>query len=165
MTPCRFLTLVICLILHTPGIAQKIATLDVEFAAPLNGLSVPAKVNLDGITFLSDTVLNLVEIQGNKKTPVSFQIENNGNRVLHWMVNSDNDKSKRRIYELVKGTPEKPGDLIQGKIENGTLTIHSGDKNFLRYNFKTVYPPQGIDTAFKRSAFIHPLWTPSGKVL
>ncbi len=165
MTPCRFLTLVICLILHAPGIAQKIATLEVEFTTPLNGLSVPAKVNLDGVTFLSDTVLNLVEIQGNKRTPVSFQIENNGSRALHWMVNSENDKSRRRTYELVKDTPAKPGDLIEGKVENGTLTIHSGEKNFLRYNFKTVYPPQGIDTAFKRSAFIHPLWTPSGKVL
>ena len=165
MPPFRILLIFICIILYVPGIAQKIATLEVELTAPTHGLYVPAQLKLDGITFLSDTVLNLVEIQGNKRIPVSFQIENTGSRVLHWMVNSENDKSRRRIYELVKGTPAIPGDLIEGTVGNGSLTIHSGDRNFLRYNFKTVYPPQGIDTAFKRSGFIHPLWTPTGKIL
>jgi hypothetical protein len=164
MSPFQFFLIVICALLYIPGMAQKIATFEVEFTAPTHGY-VPARLNLDGITFLSDTVLNLVEVQGNKRTPVSFQIENNNSRVLHWMANSENNKVTRRIYELVKGVSAKPGDLIEGTIENGSLTIHSDDKNFLRYNFKTVYPPQGIDTAFKRSGFIHPLWTPTGKIL
>ncbi|HPH47498.1 MAG TPA: PmoA family protein, partial [Chryseolinea sp.] len=33
------------------------------------------------------------------------------------------------------------------------------------YHFETVYPPQDIDTAFRRSGFIHPLWTPHGQSL
>ena len=35
----------------------------------------------------------------------------------------------------------------------------------MRYWFKTVYPPTGVDSSFKRSAFIHPLWTPNGQEL
>jgi hypothetical protein len=35
----------------------------------------------------------------------------------------------------------------------------------LSYVHKTVYPPAGIDSAFRRSGFIHPLWTPHGQVL
>jgi len=48
---------------------------------------------------------------------------------------------------------------------DGELTIHNGERNLLCYNYKTVYPPAGVDTAFKRSAFIHPLWAPHGQVL
>ena len=35
----------------------------------------------------------------------------------------------------------------------------------MSYYHKTVYPPAGIDTNYKRSGFIHPLWTPHGQVL
>src|SRR5690606_2363902 len=41
----------------------------------------------------------------------------------------------------------------------------NGRKDLLQYNFKTVYPPKGVDTAYKRSGFIHPLNTPSGHAL
>jgi hypothetical protein len=65
----------------------------------------------------------------------------------------------------VKGAAAKNLNSINTRIEDGALTIHDGDQNLLRYQFKTVYPPPGIDTAFKRSGFIHPLWTPHGQVL
>src|SRR5678816_2620607 len=45
------------------------------------------------------------------------------------------------------------------------LTISSGDQMLLTYQFKTVYPPAGQDTNYKRSGFIHPLYTPHGQVL
>ena len=47
----------------------------------------------------------------------------------------------------------------------GSLTISSDNRNLLRYQYRTVYPPAGVDSAFKRSAFIHPLWTPNGQEL
>lgn len=64
--------------------------------------------------------------------------------------------------------------LITGSFCNGqktkikvdsVLTISSGAMKLLTYQFKTVYPPKGIDTAYKRSGFIHPLYTPHGQVL
>lgn len=165
MLAARFFIFLICIILGRNSDAQKIATLEVDLAKPTNGLRVPTLVNLDPITFLSDTALSLVEVQGSKRTPVPFQIESSGTRTLYWMVNSENDKLNKRVYELIKGPPAKYASLIEAKVEDGKVLIQSGNKNLLQYNFKTVYPPPGIDTAFKRSAFIHPLWTPTGKVL
>jgi hypothetical protein len=49
--------------------------------------------------------------------------------------------------------------------QDGALTIRSGNNNLLRYQFGMVYPPKGVDSAFKRNGFIHPLWTPHGQVL
>lgn len=48
---------------------------------------------------------------------------------------------------------------------DSVLTISSGDHKLLVYHFNTVYPPPGIDTNYKRSGFIHPLYTPHGQVL
>jgi len=54
---------------------------------------------------------------------------------------------------------------ISAKKEDGKLIIESGNKKLLAYQFETVYPPEGIDTAYKRSGFIHPLWSPHGQIL
>ena len=165
MHPISFLTILFCATSCMAAFAQRIATLEVALTKPTNGLQIPAKVDLDPITFLSDSELSLVEVQGSKRTPIAFQIENRESRALHWMVNSENDKIKKRTYELIKGDPIKSSNSINATMNDGTILIHSGSKTLLQYNFKTVYPPQGIDTAYKRSAFIHPLWTPNGKVL
>src|SRR5690606_1150856 len=49
--------------------------------------------------------------------------------------------------------------------KDGDLVISSGGKNLLQYRYETMYPPAGVDSIFKRSAFIHPLWSPHGQVL
>lgn len=54
---------------------------------------------------------------------------------------------------------------MQGIKKDGKLLITSGQDTLLAYQYETVYPPEGVDTLFKRSGFIHPLKTPSGKVL
>ena len=48
---------------------------------------------------------------------------------------------------------------------DSNLTISAGGQKLLTYQFKTVYPPKGIDTNYKRSGFIHPLYTPHGQLL
>ena len=45
------------------------------------------------------------------------------------------------------------------------LTILSGNKKLLTYQFNTIYPPKDIDSNYKRSGFIHPLYAPHGQVL
>ncbi|QDA59226.1 DUF6807 domain-containing protein [Hymenobacter jejuensis] len=151
--------------MHTVGVAQKIATLEVNLAQPANGLSIPVTTSLDAITFLPDSVLQLVEVQGSQRTPIAYQIESGNARFIHWIIETANAKSAKHTYELVKGTGKKAPASINVKDEKGALTIQAGTKNLLRYNYKTVYPPTGIDTAYKRSGFIHPLWTPHGQEL
>jgi hypothetical protein len=80
------------------------------------------------------------------------------------MVKQEAGQSKTRSYKLIKTKPENFGS-INALDEDGALTINADNKNLLRYYHKTVYPPAGIDTNYKRSAFIHPLWTPHGQEL
>ena len=48
--------------------------------------------------------------------------------------------------------------------ENNT-TIFIGEQPVLSYVHSETFPPEGIDTIYKRSAYIHPLWSPGGERL
>lgn len=142
--------------------AQKIASFEINLKQ-INGIAAPASLNLDEISFLPDSAISLVEINGGKKTPVAYQIDHTtGPRMLHWIVAAGKEK---QTYELVNSSASANPDNVRAKKDNGALLIQSNNKNLLSYYYKTVYPPAGIDTAYKRSGFIHPLWTPHGQEL
>ena len=177
------------------GFTQPIATLEVELSRPTNGIAVPVEIDLDAITFAPDSVLNLLEITGGRAVPVAFQIEPGERRTLHWMAGAGRDgiaegpggadmgnarshggrdaegrsgEVKKVVYQLVRrraGETLPSYDSIRAIAADGELTIRNGDQSLLRYVYKTVYPPPGIDTAYKKSGFIHPLWSPHGQVL
>jgi hypothetical protein len=145
--------------------SQKIASLEVDLSTTAAGMTIPASIELDKLTYYSDSSLSLFEVEGTKRTAVPFQISQGEQRLLNWLVKPGTGSSARKkVFELHKGTPSK-FDQVTATVKDGALTISSGNKNLLRYWFKTVYPPDGVDTAFKRSAFIHPLWTPNGQEL
>lgn len=145
--------------------AQKIATMEVDLSRSMHGLAVPASVALDRISFNSDSSLMLVEVDGNKRTPVPFQISQGQERILYWVVQPGTASgAKKRIFELQKGAA--PGfNKMKADMKDGALTISVENRNLLRYWYTTVYPPAGVDSSFKRSGFIHPLWTPNGQEL
>lgn len=69
-----------------------------------------------------------------------------------------------RAYEIITGTPtEKTGVQIK-KTDTG-LDISGNGRPVLTYNTATLSPPEGLPDYYKRSGFIHPFYSPSGKVL
>jgi hypothetical protein len=163
MSRITLFAIVLCFTCYTYG--QKIATLEVTLPAPANGMEIPASTNLDAITFLPDSVLSLVEINGAGKQPVVFQVQPGMHRTLYWMVKPAGDNKKKYVFELWKEKAVPPANKVTASARDGALTIQSGQQSLLRYWCKTVYPPAGIDTAYKRSGFIHPLWSPHGQEL
>lgn len=157
--------IIIALLFLSKAQAQKIATLEVSVTKDNQGFDFPVSTDLDKITFFPDSMITLSEVSGNIRTPVPYQIENKGKRILHWIINTEGNKSAKRVYELAKAPALKPADHIKIINDNGSVTIAAHNKNLLRYHYATVYPPKGVDTAFKRSGFIHPFWTPNGQAL
>ena len=138
-----------------------LATFEVSTA---NSIHVPLKTNLDAITSLPDSMLLFREVIGKKKSPLPFQIQS-GPHELHWIL-SPASTAKKRIFELVRVEKQKRvAPVVTTSKNDGALLIKVDGKNLLQYNFKTVYPPAGVDDAYKRSGFIHPLWSPKGQVL
>lgn len=160
-----FVCILIAAFASTASYAQRIAELIVPVSKMPAGLDVPVSVNLDNITSLPDTGLSLVEVKNGKRVPVACQIENRGKRTLYWIVNRNGEKASQKVFELIKSAPANTWPLVGVSNDTGTLVISAGHKKLLQYNYRTHYPPAGVDTAFKRSGFIHPLWTPHGQSL
>lgn len=145
--------------------AQRLATLTVALPRPTGGLAIPVRISLDALTLLPDSVVQLVEVRGRLRTVVPTQIEHGRERVLHWLASAGTTPATR-TYELRQGPPARPAPASMRVVdEQGGLLLQAGRRNLLRYNYRTVYPPAGIDTAFRRSGFIHPLWSPHGQEL
>lgn len=68
-------------------------------------------------------------------------------------------------FSFAQQTKTKKSNPVVHINIDSVLTISAGNKKLLSYQFKTIYPPQGIDTNYKRSGFIHPLYAPHGQVL
>ena len=156
--------LIVCIAAGSFSYGQRIATLEVDLPSATNGLEIPVSVNLDEITYVPDTVLSLFEIKGKVRTAVPFQIDQAGSRLLCWNVTTGTGKGEHHVFELVKAQAEQT-PWISATARDGALVISRDNTDLLSYYFKTVYPPKGVDTAYRRSGFIHPLWSPHGQVL
>ncbi|WP_344976148.1 PmoA family protein [Compostibacter hankyongensis] len=133
-----------------------------------NNIAAPVSVDLDNITGVADSSLVLRRVQGGKRTVVPFQVEDGYHRFLWWTVKKESTASaEKQVFELVEdggiNTQAAPTILVQN--QDGALLITDEGKKVLQYNFNTVYPPKGVDTVFRRSGFIHPLWSPAGHVM
>lgn len=131
-----------------------------------NSIVTPLNIDLNDITSLPDSLLSLRETTGKMIIAVPFQVEDGAHRFMWWML-SKGTKPSKRIFELVKKTSSAPApkQMLQLKTTDNNIVVTAGDKNVLQYNYATNYPPSGVDSSFKRSGFIHPLWSPSGNVL
>ncbi len=146
------------------GFSQKIATLAVELPA-ISNFAQPTSVNLTGLTALPDSVLRLVEVTGGALTEVPFQVDPMNDRTLHWLIPPAQDKGLVRTYELHQATPKKDVGSLQLDQTDKALIVRKNGKDLWQYNFATVYPPEGVDSAYARSGFVHPMWSPGGKAL
>lgn len=144
-------------------LAQEMRSFEVNLPITTNQIGVPVNVRVDKYSTGSSSSLSLVEINGNKKTPIPFQVSTGDEKTLSWMIRQDGER-KKYTYQLIKSVPKKYKE-VKATEKDGALVINANNRSLLSYFHKTVYPPAGIDTNYKRSGFIHPLWTPHGQVL
>lgn len=155
-----FLTIILTLIAVASATAQKlIATLQIDAQSDqANAFPMTVKLNQQ---VPANAKWSLVEVQGKTKRSIPVQPTPDGQ--ITFLVPPNKANSGKRTFELVELPPQTPG--MHARKSNGDLILSAGDKNLLQYRFETMYPPAGVDTVFKRSAFIHPLWSPHGQVL
>lgn len=163
----RKLTLLLtcCLAAHVLP-AQTIARFVVE-SGKYSRTNIP--VNCD-VTFSESDILQLEEVKGTRRIPVAFQ---SGPHQISWLLDGINKPGSQRIFELIKIDPRKLAAVQQVRIppamlaidSSGSLILQDHNHHLLQYNYAVVNPPAGVDTIYRRSGFIHPLWSPNGQVL
>ncbi len=86
------------------------------------------------------------------------------NQQQAWFILNDAPQSlEPREMTLIKIEPTQPAiNFLQ--TEKGIMA-RSGDKNIFFYQAATAYPPPDSPVNYQRSGFIHPLYSPAGKIM
>ena len=120
----------------------------------------PVSVNLETIGLkkiggLSEFVLS------NDGEQIPFQVDND-NKTL-WFVHLPQRTVNYTLKRVEVNTQADEGvSTIQN---NGDLHLSIGDIPVLTYRYGMSYPPKGVDSIFRKSAYIHPLLSPAGDTL
>ena len=147
--------------------ANELASFTVIFEEDY--IDVPISLSLDNINYNSDSLqLQLYEITRSGQKFIPTQLESGHSARLWFVLEGVSKKNSTRKFVIRLGenkTPEQPDHLIYQDKSDGNLTFYVGKKPVISYRFETMYPPRGVNPLFKRSGFIHPLWSPQGEVL
>jgi hypothetical protein len=108
--------------------------------------------------------LQVVEIRLNQKIPTTSQIVFGKSPVLWWILSKNNQIMPERTFELQISTQSQIPILGIAVDESG-LEISKGKMKVLRYNYALTPVPPGVSKLYERSGYIHPIWTPMGKIL
>lgn len=155
----RLLLIVYIFSLHLSLIAQATS---VRFAVSGSNVDRPVSVKIDNPALTeSKEELGLFRVQGDREINVAIQFEQNKDQVF-WFI-ADQNVNTKYVLRKKKSSPVSPSIRI---IESaGDLKFESDGKSILNYRFGMTDPPEGVDSLYQKSGYIHPLWSPSGEVL
>jgi hypothetical protein len=122
--------------------------------------SSPVSLNVEVLGLESmDSLDNLVLMSNGKQLP--FQIDKDNKKL--WFVA---DPGNEGVYLLEKkALANEALEGIKMQKNNGDLQLMKGSIPLLTYRYGMTYPPEGVDSIFKKSGYIHPLLSPSGDTL
>ncbi|WP_346856487.1 PmoA family protein [uncultured Draconibacterium sp.] len=158
------LLLLAMVVAHTV-LAQPLAKFKVKIEN--DRIDAPVSLSLDGINYNTDKgSLVLYEITKDGENAINCQIETGHSATLWFILKGDLKKGSEREFVLkLEDKSNAASTVVSLKKDSKDLSLLMNEKPVLNYRFATTYPPDGIDPLYKRSGFIHPLWSPGGKVL
>ena len=117
------------------------------------------QLNLDSII--------LYEITDGNYKEVAFQLESGSAPKLWFILDGVTKKNNVRDFAIKPGInmdEDKKSDFNLRETGDDLIISHK-DQTILKYRHSTMFPPKGVDPLFKRSGFIHPLYSPGGEEL
>ncbi len=151
--------------LAVSGQEKIVASFNIE-ATRLNHGGMPVSVSLEGIDFNTDNgALRLFELNGKIRIGVPCQLEPGNSPRLWWIPDGKMQSKGNRKFILVKDSTFIAKNEILAELNAKSLIISQNHQNILQYNSSEVLPPDTVNPVYRRSAFIHPLWSPSGNIL
>lgn len=127
----------------------------------------PVSLSIDQLNYNTDSLkLALFEVKGKTETPVPFQLETASGGKVWFILNGQTLKNTKRTFVLRKIlSPQMFKSGIRAVQNDGALNLFSGEKPIFSYQIETVNPPIGVSPLFKRSGFLHPVYSPGGEML
>jgi hypothetical protein len=156
---------IILLFLASGVFAQELAKFSVKIDE--ERIDAPVSLALNGLNYNTDKgTLALYEVLGNEENQVACQLES-GQSAKRWFVleGVSPANSTRNFILKAENSTEKQIPKVRIHKKQKDLSLMVNEKAVLSYRFETMFPPEDVNPLYKRSGFIHPLWSPGGEVL
>lgn len=130
-------------------------------------VEIPVKVSLEGLQLNNITgqpVLYQLTKEGTKYIPSQMET---GHSFYLWFLLPPSEKAQKMefVLKLEEGPVSAQVTKIELKKDEKDLSLSFRGHPILDYRFATTFPPGGIDPLYKKSGYIHPLWSPQGTIL
>lgn len=108
--------------------------------------------------------IQLVEIIGDTQKSIPSQFDQTTNK-LCFILDRFTPKDTKRHFALVPKSKNVKTVQIEILKKNGGLQLAFEKNPILNYQFEMTYPPERVDEKYKKSGFLHPVYSPGGEVL
>lgn len=134
-------------------------------AGDFERINTPVSVDIEGAS-KSDTLgYHLYEKVKGRMIEKHTQIETGYIPRLWWILDGKTNAGAKREFFLFRDVPGTTTGAITTELTKDNIILKKGASEILNYRKSIMYPPARVDSAFKRSGFIHPMYSPSGNIL
>lgn len=161
----KFILLISGLLITQFAFSQELAKFSLRF--DVERMNAPISISLDGLDYNTDEGdLALYEITAEGNRFVPSQLETGHSARLWFILEGILKKGSERKFVLKREITTEPQTRMVALERNyEDLKLLKNGKPVLNYRHAITLPPEGVDPIYRRSGFIHPLWSPGGEVL
>lgn len=161
----KIFTLLLFLVLSQFICAQEIAKFNIH--PDKNKIDAPVSVPLNEFDYNTDDgKLVLYEITSGKEKLIPSQLEPGHSARLWFVLEGISENGSERKFVLRKeNDSEKNIQSVSLDRNQKDLQLLIDGRPVLNYRHAVTFPPENVNPFYKRSGFIHPLWSPGGEVL
>ena len=145
--------------------SQELATFKV--LTEEDRINAPVSVPLNGLDYNTDDgSLVLYKISGESEKTVPSQLEPGHTARLWFVLEGVSEKGSERDFVLKQ---EKSSNSISETVglerDHKDLKLLKNGNPVLNYRHAVTFPPDSVNPMYRRSGYIHPLWSPGREVL
>ena len=161
----RIIFTITCLLIIKLTISQELVKFKIQIEE--ERIDAPVSLPLNGIDYNTDEGnLVLYEITGEKEKMVPSQLEPDHSARLWFILEGISKKGAEREFVLKKKkNSDSSSETISLKRDHKELKLLKNGNPLLNYRHAVTFPPDSVNPIYKRSGFVHPLYSPEGEVL
>ncbi|HMB63294.1 MAG TPA: PmoA family protein, partial [Eudoraea sp.] len=122
----------------------------------------PVMLNIEGLKAYGlrlEERHSLIKKENGTTITVPYKTDQEGRL---WFVQNG---GKASYYFSDTADSSQPESTVTYEKEDGNLQLAIDDRSLLTYRYGMTYPPQGVDSIFRKSGYVHPVITPGGDTL
>jgi len=144
--------------------AQELLIFQVD-AGAFDRIDCPVSLNISPSELnINNKDIQIIEYFNDSKKLIPSQLDDE-NKQLWFILDGFTSKHRIREFAIIRKNKKNKSPQIEILKKDGGLQFLFKDNPILNYQYEIILPPTGIDEKYKKSGFIHPVWSPGGEVL